>query len=107
MIITFKSRAAGDVIMFGNVAQRMLEIIGKDKDDPKGIVTVEQLPAAIAALRAAMAGDKRGGEPADQDEDKEDAPRGMEGRVSLWQRAAPLIELMEYSLKDDQPVIWE
>ena len=107
MIITFKSRAAGDVIMFGNVAQRMLEIIGKDKDDPKGIVTVEQLPGAIAALRAAMAGDKKSGEPSGQDDDKEDAPRGMEGQVSLWQRAAPLVELMQYSLKESQPVIWE
>ncbi len=109
MIVTFKSRAAGDVIMFGNVAQRMLEIIGKDKHDAQGIVTVEQLPGAIAALRASIAADKdKRAEPAAQDDDVNDeAAHGMEGAVALWQRAAPLVELMEYSLKESQPVLWE
>ncbi|MCL2657167.1 MAG: DUF1840 domain-containing protein [Betaproteobacteria bacterium] len=108
MIITFKSRAAGDVIMFGLVAQRLLEIIGKDPEDAKGIVTVEQLPAAIATLRSAITADKtRHSASAAQEDDDEDAPRGMEGAVALWQRAAPLVELMEYSLKESQPVLWE
>lgn len=108
MLITFKSPAAGDVIMFGQVAQTLLEVMGKDPKDARGIVTVAQLPGAIAALRAAIAADKaRGnGEPA-KDEDDEDASRGMAGTVALWQRAAPLLELLEYSLKDDKPVIWE
>ena len=46
MIVTFQSQAAGDVIMFGDVARRMMEIMGKDPSD-KGILTVEQLPDAI------------------------------------------------------------
>ena len=57
MIVTFKSPASGDVIMFGDVAKRMMEIMGKDASD-KGIVTVEQLPDAIARLQAAIAADK-------------------------------------------------
>mgnify|MGYP000361404418 CR=1 FL=1 len=57
-IVTFKSRAAGDVIMFGKVARVLLEVIGKDPDDARGIVTVAQLPGAIAALRDAVAADK-------------------------------------------------
>lgn len=108
MIITFKSRAAGDVIMFGKVAQRMLQIIGKDPNDPRGIVTVEQLPAAISALRKAMEADKATHkDPVDSDHEEADTPRGMEGHVALWQRAAPLVELMTFSLKESQPVIWE
>ncbi|MCX9155664.1 DUF1840 domain-containing protein [Niveibacterium sp. 24ML] len=106
-IITFKSRAAGDVIMFGKVAQAMLELIGKDPLDARGIVTVAQLPAAIAALRQAAAADKARAPLDDEEADPADAPRGMGGPVALWQRAAPLIELMEYSLKEEQPVIWE
>ena len=29
MIITFQSAAAGDIIMFGDVAQRMMKLMGK------------------------------------------------------------------------------
>ena len=43
--------------MFGDVAQRLMKIIGKAVSD-KGIVTVEQLPDAIALLEAAIAADK-------------------------------------------------
>lgn len=105
-IITFKSRAAGDVIMFGKVAKILLKLIGKDPDDARGIITVTQLPAAITTLREAVAADKARA-PAEDADDDEASPRGMEGPVALWQRAAPLIELMQYSLAEDQPVIWE
>jgi hypothetical protein len=48
MIVTFKSAASADVIYFGDVAKRD----GIDgRGCHQGIVTVEQLPAAIAALR--------------------------------------------------------
>jgi hypothetical protein len=43
MIITFKSKASGDVIMFADVAERLMLIMDKDKT-PQGIITVEQLP---------------------------------------------------------------
>ena len=45
MLITFRSQAAGDVMMFDNVARQMLRIIGKEPAD-KGIITLAQLPAA-------------------------------------------------------------
>ena len=42
MIVVFKSKASGDVIMFGDVADNMMRAIGKEPT-PQGIVTVEQL----------------------------------------------------------------
>ena len=39
MIVTFQSPASGDVIMFGDVAQRMMKLMGKEVTD-KGIVTL-------------------------------------------------------------------
>ena len=108
MIVTFQSPASGDVIMFGDVAHRMMELMGKDPD-PKGIVTVEQLPDAIARLRAAVEADKQ--QRADMRE--EDRPQFEIGEggikrpyVSLAQRAAPLMELLEWSLKKKKPVVW-
>ena len=53
MIVTFQSKASGDVIMFGDVAHRMMELMGKEVGD-QGIVTVAQLPAALASLKAAI-----------------------------------------------------
>ncbi|MFA9438929.1 DUF1840 domain-containing protein [Uliginosibacterium sp. sgz301328] len=108
MLITFKSRAAGDVIMFGKVAERMLDAMGKDPNDRRGIVTVEQLPAAIAGLRAAVEEDRRANPPeTDEDDDDEDKPRGMAAAVSFSQRAAPLLDLLGYAQRDSEPVIWE
>lgn len=107
MIVTFQSPASGDVIMFGDVAKRMMKIMGKEASD-KGIVTVEQLPEAIARLQAAIEEDKQQ-RAAMRDEDlpqSEPAGDGSRPFVTLTQRALPLLELLEWSLKKNKPVVW-
>ena len=108
MIITFQSQAAGDVMMFGDVAKKLMELMGKTPAD-QGIVTVEQLPAAIADLKAAVADDKSK-HAGLQEEDLpafEETPDGAKRTyVSLARRAIPLIELLEWSLKKQVPVVW-
>jgi len=109
MLITFKSAAGADVLMFGQHAKPILAIIGKDGDDPRGIVTVEQLPGAIAALRAAIEENKQHHADPSRDEEeaaKETGQTGMAAPVSLAQRAYPLLALMEESLKEKAPVTW-
>lgn len=108
MLITFQSAAAADVIMFGDVAQRLLTVLGKDASSAAGIVTVEQLPDAIAALRHAIDEDKRhlGNDDEPADEDGQEAPRGMATPVSFYQRAWPLLEMLEYAQKEGKPVTW-
>lgn len=107
MIITFKSQASGDVIMFGEVARRMMEIMGKEATG-KGIVTVEQLPDAIARLRAALVADKvdhARAVNADWPQNELES-RSESVPVSLTQRAVPLLELLDRSLKKNKPVTW-
>ncbi len=111
MIITFQSPASGDVIMFGDVAKRMMKLMGKDETD-KGIVTVEQLPDAIARIKAAIEEDKRQ-RAGVQDEDlpQTEPDRSVPAQssrpfVTLTQRAVPLLELLEWSLKKKKPVVW-
>ena len=53
----FKSRATADLIMLDANGRKLLEIIGKSPDEVHGIITVEQIPAAIVALEAAAAED--------------------------------------------------
>lgn len=105
-MIVFRSDAAADVMMFDDVAKRMMEIMGKAQAE-RGIVTVEQLPEAIARLRAAIAEDRaRHAGDHDQPETEEVPGGGKRGYVGLAQRTAPLVEFLEYSLKAEKPVTW-
>jgi hypothetical protein len=100
MIYKFRSKAAGDVIMTQPVGERVLALIGKDRT-PQGIIEVDQLPAAIAALEAAVAAEA----PRSANED-DDAAAGRADRVSLRQRAWPMVEMMKRALAERQPITW-
>lgn len=105
MIVIFKSKAAADVIMFGDIAHELMKIMGKDAD-PKGIITPEQLPGAITALKAAIEADRQQPPPSADKEEEIAAMPAMTRPVSLAQRAVPLLELLEWSQKKEVPVIW-
>ena len=110
-IVTFKSAATADVIYFGDVARRMMELMGKPADDT-GIVTVEQLPSAIARLEAAIAADKEQHRRLVQQEERgvESGEGGAGGAmrpaVSLTQRALPLLAMLKLALQEKKPVVW-
>jgi len=105
MLYTFKSKATGNLIMLQASGEQLLEIIGKGPS-PKGIVLPEQIPAAIAALEAALAKDDSrrhaAGEAARAK--GEDAPR-QEG-ISLRQRAVPFIEMLRRCHKAGEEIVW-
>lgn len=103
MLYKFKSQAAADVIMLHDNGQQMLTIIGKDPA-PQGIITVEQIPAAIAALQAAVAAHERAQLLAPQASSEEEEPEG--DGVMLRQRAAPFIELLRVSAAAGKDVVW-
>jgi hypothetical protein len=110
MLITFKSPASADVIMFGDAAKTLLEILEKDPLDPKGIITAAQVPGAIARLSAAIQTDRAEHASAQPDEDEkgdDEKPQGMAASVRLYQRAFPLLQMLEYALKEKTHVIWE
>jgi hypothetical protein len=86
--------------MFENNGKEMLTVLGKNPNDVKGIITVEQLPDAVTTLKAAIKADEAIlREPTDYE-----AEAG--GSVHLFQRALPLLELLERSLTDKTPVTW-
>ena len=108
MIVIFQSPASGDVIMFGDVAQRMMKLMGKEATD-KGIVTVEQLPDAIARLKSAIEEDKTMHRQQVLEEERgteADGKGGSRPSVSLTQRALPLLSMLEESLAEKKPVVW-
>ena len=105
-MIVFRSDAAADIMMFDDVAKRMMEIVGREFST-RGIITVEQLPEAIAKLRAAIAEDRaaHAGE-YDRPELEEVPGAPRRAYVGLAPRAIPLAEMFEYSLKAEKPVMW-
>ena len=105
MIYKFKSKASGDVIMLGPTGDQMLRLLGREPA-PKGIVEVEHMPAAIAALRAAV---REAEAPTQTDADADgdaDEPSGRGSGVSLRQRLWPVIEMLERALAAKEPVVW-
>lgn len=104
MLITFKSTASSDVVMFEKNAREILEVLGKDPEAPKGVVTTEQLPKAMHRLKAAIAADteQRSERAVIEDESEEDA----DIVVRFSQRAFPVVKLLDRSMAENVPVTW-
>ena len=103
MIYKFKSQAAADVIMLASNGDQMLSIIGKDPAT-QGIITVAQIPAAMAALNLAI-------EVHEATEAKRRDNPGLVVEVDgdsvmLRHRADPFIDLLKISAQAGKDVVW-
>jgi hypothetical protein len=111
VLITFKSSADGDVIMFGEVGQHMLKVLGKDASDARGIITLEQLPEAVHTLQAAIEADKaaQAAHPPEDDfyAEQDRIQAKIEPIVRFAQRAVPLLFLLQHSERAGVVVTWE
>ena len=95
MIYKFKSPATGDLIMLGPQGDQMLRLLGREPA-AKGIVEVADMPAAMAALQAAIAAEEA--PPAD---DETRLPP-----VGLRQRLWPMVEMLRRAHAADADVVW-
>lgn len=113
MAYTFKSRATADMIVLESSAKRLLEMLGKTPGEP-GIITLAQIPQAIATLEQAVRDDD-----ALRQSLQEQGPDGLSkealdavehgdiGPVSLRQRVAPFKDMLQRSAAEGKDVIWE
>ena len=104
MLYKFKSRATADVIMLEPNGRQLVQIMGKTPGQG-GIVTVEQIPGAIAAIAAAIAAEERQAQEAAQDGEDGSGESAAEA-VSLRQRAAPLLDMLRRSAAEGREVTW-
>jgi len=106
MLYKFKSQAAAEVIMLQPDAETLLKIIGKSPG-AQGIVTVAQVPAAVAALRKAIKEQEAAAFVRDMDAAKSDKESEIDpDGVSLRRRAVPFIDLLEKSAAAGKDVVW-
>ena len=101
MLVTFSTSAYADITMFGDVALRLLKLMGHSATVP-GALLAEDIPAALQRLEAAVETDKKLPEP-----EQSEAGEEGEAAVSLSHRALPLIELLKAAAKEKSNVMWD
>ena len=114
MLYKFKSKATADLIMLEPNGKQILRIIGKEPSS-KGILEVLEMPRAIEALRQAVQLEedtraqmdaKKVSGSVDTKDTKGVATSGQERPVSLRQRAAPFIDMLQRAHKANKDVVW-
>lgn len=100
MLITFKSRAHADVTMFGDVAMKLIRLMGR-RDTVPSAMYPEDIPDALDKLRSGLLLEETAeSDVVTNDEDGEE-------QVGIQIRAMPLVELMVAAEKEQVPVMWE
>ncbi len=118
MPVTFKSQATGNLVMLSAHAEALLKLLGKTAVEP-GILEVadmshalvtlraldpDQLPDAAVAPALPESSQASDGTQAAQDDKP---PVGFQDEpVSLRQRAAPFIRLIEQAQAGGKPIVW-
>ena len=99
MLVRFDSEVGG-FTMFGDVAVQLLKMMGHSGTVPSAIVA-KDIPQAVARLQAAL-----GALPAEPAQTGTARDGKEEPKVSLRQRAYPLVELLDRAAKADCDVLW-
>ena len=111
MAITLRSQATDDLLLLNDLAKELLGRLGKDATQP-GILTPEQMPAALQTLRALPDGlpaDDVDGADAQADEKTAGHKPQLafaDEVVPLRRRAVPLVRMIEFALAENKPIVW-
>ena len=102
MLITFTSPIHSDVTMFGDVAKRILKLMGQSGAIP-GAIAAEDVADVLEhfknELNIAQSKEPQSNNEAEEEENKEPA-------VGIAVRAFPLVEMMEAAVAENSTVMW-
>jgi hypothetical protein len=101
MLITFSCPAYADITMFGDVAIRLLKMMGHSGTAPSALLA-DDVPAALERLQAAVTAAGESPAPGESSRVEDEEPA-----VSLRHRASPLIELLQAAVKAECNVTWD
>lgn len=111
MLITFKSKAAANILMEEQQARRMLDLLGKDV--AHGIITAAETADAIRILEQEISAERvQSPQHADADVNNDPGEDGKEedsadaAPVSFATRAYPLLEMLRAASAQHQSVMW-
>lgn len=113
MLITFKSKAAADIVMYKEHAQRILELL--DKDVERGIIVKEDAGNAIATIEDAIADSRTHSVSGLVQHDVTEHPQPNDGGdhehapieiITFATRAFPLLEMLRAAQVQGCDVVW-
>lgn len=107
MLVTFKSKAAAEVLMYASHAKPILELLGKDV--ARGVITSEEMAQAIQRIESEIALRKQGEVAHEGDlvhHDDADLERASGDYVSFGTRAYPLLEMLRAANREHEFVMW-
>lgn len=105
MLYRFKSKAGADIVMLAESGDAVLRLLGREPAR-QGILEATALPELVQALEAGVAADEARFQQAVDAARAAGEPVPRRQGVSLRQRAWPLHELMQRSLKEGADVTW-
>lgn len=106
-IVKFKSKAAGDIVMFKSNAEQIFRIMGVEPSE-RGVIEPKDLAHAHAQLVAAINTERmaKAENPIDEDTLSAEEKVALKSHVSLEQRAYPLLKMLEEAKKKNVDVHW-
>jgi len=103
MLITFSTPAYPKITMFGDIAVKLLKLMGHSGKIP-GALSAADVPVALEKLRAGVQA-QLAAEPEPEPAEIQDP--AAEPRVGLATRAFPLIELLQAAADAEKEVMWD
>ena len=102
MLVTFSTKSYSDIMMFDDIATRLLTMMGHSATIPGAIVAAD-VSSALAKLKSALQIEANPqAAAAIKPTDDENSPL-----VSLRHRALPLVELLENAINRNADVMWK
>jgi malonyl CoA-acyl carrier protein transacylase len=105
MLVTFRTKAYSDIMMFGDVAIQLLQMMGHSGGVP-GALLAKEVPAALAQLKKAIEA-RKAATPKSVQQDDDEQDKDKEPAIDLGHRALPLIELLEAAAAAKVDVMWD
>ena len=99
MLVTFSTKSYSNIMMFDDIATRLLHMMGNSATIP-GALVADEVPEALRQLKSAL--NMEGGP-----QIAADASDEAEYLVSLRHRALPLVELLENAANKGNDVMWK
>ena len=97
MLINFSCKEYENITMFGDIAKRLLKIMGHSGTVP-GAIVAKDVPDALSRLEEALAKEKEN-KPLRVDDD--------ELEISLATRALPLVNMLKAAEKTNCNIMWK
>ncbi|GAA4021349.1 DUF1840 domain-containing protein [Actimicrobium antarcticum] len=112
MLVTFKSKAAGEVTMYQEHARRLLDLLHKDVS--RGVITAAETGPALAILEKEVAGSRLHPSTGELEHDVhvhhgengDDAGHEPAATVTFAARAYPLMEMLRAASQGNNDILW-